>query len=42
MRIEYPIVIDNDHAIWRAFNNEYWSALYFADAKGRIRHQIFG
>jgi thiol-disulfide isomerase/thioredoxin len=42
MHIEYPIVIDNDHAIWRAFNNEYWPALYFADAKGRIRHQIFG
>ena len=42
MRIEYPIVIDNDHAIWRAFNNEYWPALYFSDAKGRIRHQVFG
>jgi thiol-disulfide isomerase/thioredoxin len=42
MRIDYPIVIDNDHAIWRAFNNEYWPALYFVDAKGRIRHQVFG
>ena len=42
MHIEYPIVIDNDHAIWRAFNNEYWPALYFADAKGRIRHHVFG
>ncbi len=42
MRFDYPIVIDNDHAIWRAFNNEYWPALYFVDAKGRIRHQVFG
>ena len=42
MRIEYPIVIDNDHAIWRAFHNEYWPALYFADGQGRIRHHVFG
>jgi len=42
MRIDYPIVIDNDHAIWRAFNNEYWPALYCVDAKGRIRHSVFG
>ena len=42
MRIDYPIAIDNDHAIWRAFNNEYWPALYFVDAKGRIRHHQFG
>jgi len=42
MRIDYPIVIDNDHAIWRAFNNEYWPALYFADAQGRIQHHVFG
>jgi len=42
MRIDYPIVIDNDHAIWRAFSNEYWPALYFVDAKGRIRHSVFG
>lgn len=42
MRIDYPIVIDNDHAIWRAFNNKYWPALYFMDAKGRIQHSVFG
>jgi thiol-disulfide isomerase/thioredoxin len=42
MRIDYPIVIDNDHATWRAFNNEYWPALYFVDAQGRIRHHQFG
>ena len=41
-RLDYPIVIDNDHAIWNAFNNEYWPALYFVDAKGRIRHHQFG
>jgi thiol-disulfide isomerase/thioredoxin len=42
MRVEYPIVMDSDLAIWRAFNNEYWPALYFIDAKGRIRHHQFG
>jgi len=42
MRIVYPIAIDNDHAIWRGLNNEYWPALYFADAKGKVRHRQFG
>lgn len=42
MGIEYPIAIDNDYAIWRSFGNQYWPALYFADAKGRIRHHRFG
>ncbi len=42
LRVDYPIVIDNDHAIWRAFNNEYWPALYFVDAQGHIRHHQFG
>src|SRR5271154_716736 len=42
MRIDYPIALDNDHAIWRDFNNEYWPALYFVDAQGRIRHHQFG
>src|SRR5882672_6941851 len=41
MRIGYPIAIDNDFAIWRAFNNSYWPALYFVDAQGRMRHQKF-
>lgn len=41
-RIEYPIAIDSDHAIWRAFDNAYWPALYFADSTGRIRHHHFG
>jgi thiol-disulfide isomerase/thioredoxin len=42
MRIEYPVVIDNDYAIWRAFNNQYWPALYFVDARGRVRDRHFG
>jgi thiol-disulfide isomerase/thioredoxin len=42
MGITYPIVIDNDHAIWRAFENEAWPALYFVDAKGHIRHHYYG
>jgi thiol-disulfide isomerase/thioredoxin len=42
MRIDYPIAIDSDYAIWRAFGNQYWPALYFADANGQIRHHRFG
>jgi thiol-disulfide isomerase/thioredoxin len=42
MRISYPIAVDSDYAIWRAFNNEYWPASYFIDAKGHIRHHQFG
>src|SRR3954468_1043814 len=42
LKVDYPIAIDSDHAIWRAFKNQYWPALYFIDAKGRIRHQQFG
>ena len=42
MKIEYPIVIDNDSSIWRAFDNQYWPALYVVDARGRVRHHQFG
>jgi len=42
MKVDYPIVMDNDYAIWRAFNNNYWPALYFIDAQGRMRHHHFG
>jgi thiol-disulfide isomerase/thioredoxin len=42
MKINYPIAIDNNYAIWRALKNEYWPALYFVDAQGRIRHHHFG
>lgn len=40
--IDYPIAIDNNYSIWRAFNNQYWPAHYFIDAKGEIRHTHFG
>src|SRR5689334_9958131 len=40
--IDYPVAVDSDHAIWRAFDNQYWPALYFIDAEGRVRHQYFG
>jgi thiol-disulfide isomerase/thioredoxin len=42
MRIEYPIAIDSGYAVWDAFNNHYWPALYLVDAQGRIRHHQFG
>ena len=42
LKIDYPVAIDDDYAIWRAFNNEYWPALYFIDAEGHIRHHHFG
>jgi cytochrome c biogenesis protein CcdA/thiol-disulfide isomerase/thioredoxin len=42
LKIDYPVAIDNDYAIWRAFNNEYWPADYFVDANGKIRHHFFG
>src|SRR5262245_39283171 len=42
MKIEYPVVIDNEYAIWRAFDNQYWPALYFVDARGRVRDHRFG
>lgn len=38
----YPVAVDNDYAIWRAFRNRYWPAHYFIDAEGRIRHHHFG
>jgi len=42
MTVEYPIALDSDYAVWRAFNNMYWPAVYIADAEGRIRHHQFG
>jgi thiol-disulfide isomerase/thioredoxin len=42
MKIPYAIAIDNDYAIWRAFKNQYWPALYLLDPRGRIRHRHFG
>jgi thiol-disulfide isomerase/thioredoxin len=42
MQVSYPIAIDNDYAIWSAFNNHYWPALYLVDVQGRIRSHHFG
>ena len=42
MRIDFPVAIDNDYAVWGAFDNHYWPALYFADAQGQVRHHHFG
>jgi thiol-disulfide isomerase/thioredoxin len=42
MGIAYPVALDSDYAIWRAFANHYWPALYFVDVQGRIRHHHFG
>ncbi len=42
MKIQFPIAIDSGHAIWNAFHNAFWPALYFVDAEGRIRHHHFG
>lgn len=42
MNVRYPMAIDNDYAIWRAFRNQYWPALYFVDARGRFRDHHFG
>jgi thiol-disulfide isomerase/thioredoxin len=42
MNVDYPIALDSNYAVWRAFDNEYWPALYFADSNGRVRHHHFG
>lgn len=42
LRVDFPVAVDNDHAIWRAFRNQYWPALYFIDTQGRVRHHYFG
>jgi thiol-disulfide isomerase/thioredoxin len=42
LMVDYPIAVDSEHAVWRAFQNQYWPALYLVDAKGRIRHHHFG
>jgi cytochrome c biogenesis protein CcdA/thiol-disulfide isomerase/thioredoxin len=42
LKIGYPVAIDNDYAVWRAFANQYWPAHYFIDGEGRIRHHHFG
>jgi thiol-disulfide isomerase/thioredoxin len=40
--VDHPVAVDNDYAIWSAFDNHYWPAFYFVDAQGQIRHHRFG
>ena len=42
LKINYPVAIDNEYSIWRAFENQYWPAHYFIDAQGRVRYHHFG
>ena len=42
LRVDYPVAVDSEYVIWRAFNNNYWPAQYFIDAQGRVRHTHFG
>jgi cytochrome c biogenesis protein CcdA/thiol-disulfide isomerase/thioredoxin len=42
LHIGYPVAVDNNFKIWRAFRNNYWPAQYFIDANGRIRYHQFG
>ncbi|HIE5356053.1 TPA: cytochrome c biogenesis protein DipZ [Stenotrophomonas maltophilia] len=42
LKVDYPVALDNQYAIWRAFNNRYWPAHYFVDAQGNIRGHQFG
>ena len=40
--VEYPVAVDNDYAVWRAFDNRFWPALYLADVEGHVRYHHFG
>jgi thiol-disulfide isomerase/thioredoxin len=40
--VTYPVAIDNDYAVWEAFSNQYWPALYVSDGTGKIRYEHFG
>jgi thiol-disulfide isomerase/thioredoxin len=42
LRVDYPIALDNDYAVWRDFANNFWPAIYIADAEGRLRYHHFG
>jgi thiol-disulfide isomerase/thioredoxin len=41
-RIDYPVAVDSDYAVWNAFGNHYWPAIYVVDANGKIRYHQFG
>jgi hypothetical protein len=42
LQVPFPVAVDSNYAVWQAFSNHYWPALYFADAMGKIRHHRFG
>ena len=42
MNVEYPVALDPDYAVWQAFSNNYWPAIYMADAEGTIRYHHYG
>jgi thiol-disulfide isomerase/thioredoxin len=42
MQVSYPVALDNDYGVWRAFANHFWPAVYLADAEGRVRYHHFG
>jgi len=42
LAVQYPVAVDNDYAVWSAFSNHFWPALYIADAEGRLRYHHFG
>ena len=42
LNVEFPIALDPEYAVWEAFSNRYWPAVYIADAEGQIRHHQFG
>ena len=42
MRVTYPVAIDSDYAVWHAFGNNAWPAVYLIDAQGRVRYRHLG
>ena len=42
MRVSYPVAVDSDYAVWRAFSNNAWPAVYLIDAQGRVRYRHLG
>ena len=42
LEVAFPVAVDSDYGVWRAFSNHFWPAVYIADAEGRLRHHHFG
>ena len=42
LKIDYPVALDNDYGVWKAFGNQYWPSDYLVDATGKIRYHHFG